>query len=442
MEIPEQIRPFYDGTFFPDHGRDHTLEEEDPEAFFVALCHVRSKGQPQLLPMCGSILFHGLSAEGLAVSQAGLQTTFERNKSKPEFVWIKDVWTEIGDGHFREIDDLIFKDSSWKPKTISPTTSQHAITINYCIPDRRCGRGLSFNIVSRLRPVNDKGRGIEDAPPNIKMNESIARLSPAGHTLVQYGSALVWPYSYKKGTPSMNDPYWRQRWSFMEPKDFTARDFRSVIDFLHTLKPNSCVVDPDRFALYRNCRIVSAVKINCNGDIARFQPFLANGISELPRFENVSVPAEVLDQNQYSAPWAEFLGLPWNVQVCHTNVDFSTQEELSNEDARFLVQDRSVMARFGQTPIPFLARPCEGSLMVMRKDGKPTHRLHVQWMTEYLEEVTAENGKRMNLLAIIMGGGATVKPGWNDFQSSWQTYLAKHKGSEEGVPDPWGLQVT
>ncbi|KAH6643370.1 hypothetical protein BKA67DRAFT_133615 [Truncatella angustata] len=80
-----------------------------------------------------------------------------------------------------------------------------------------------------------------------------------------------WAYTTKRVCPVAGDGYLNARRLAMEPQDFRAHDFRSVVNFLHAKIPKQCVVDPERFVLCRDCEMVPAVKVNCDGDVARFR---------------------------------------------------------------------------------------------------------------------------------------------------------------------------
>ncbi|KAK6071136.1 hypothetical protein SCUP234_09839 [Seiridium cupressi] len=231
-----------------------------------------------------------------------------------------------------------------------------SIPIDQSIPNRRCGRGLHINVHCRTRP-NERDRQF------LKLNESIARLSPPGHAMVQYGPALVWAYNYKKDSMVMDGSFTNKHISPIEPNDFSARDFRSVVDFLHSYRANPCVIDPERFLLYHDCTMVPAVKVNCDGDVKRYQPFLRDGVSKLPQFESVMVPSQMPVVLQEPASWAELLGLAWDVRLVPSNIELGL-EERQNPHAKYLGPLRQVVREFGEFSIPCVTTESMGTVLL------------------------------------------------------------------------------
>ncbi|KAK9784218.1 putative Suppressor of anucleate metulae protein B [Seiridium cardinale] len=426
--------PWCDGTFFPNHDEGRAHKYEDAAA--TALCLMCDKEGIQKCSRCQARYcskecqekdwtFHKLICNSLATKysdpsqppQHFRALLLSQNKSKPQLVWVRNDRPETTTYPWAEIDRLLSRDSKGPAVgLVMNGDMSESIPINPSIPKRRCGRGLHMNVLCRTRPNERDGQFL-------KLNESIARLSPPGHAMVQYGPVLVWAYDHKKGSIAMDGSFANMHISPpIQPKDFTARDFRSFIDFLHSYMANPCVIDPERFLLYRDCTMVPAVKVNCDGDVKRYQPFLRHGISELPRFESVMVPSQMPVVLQEPASWAELLGLAWDVRLVPSNIELGL-EERQNPHAKYLGPLRQVSM---------------GTVLVMRTDGGPIHRLHVNWMISYVGDLVNEHGLRLLELCSMMGKGQKVKEDWGDLKLNWLTFLKKkYKQSDGTVALPW-----
>ncbi|KAH9890732.1 hypothetical protein F4778DRAFT_365757 [Xylariomycetidae sp. FL2044] len=221
--------------------------------------------------------------------------------------------------------------------------------INAALPWRRIGHQLRFVCFGRFQAY------YQEQPWPI--NKAIMNLGHTGHTFPWYGPVLVVAYRYQNftGKPEDSD---KHDWL-----DVTARDFRSVVEYINTCKANPCLTEPILFPKAAHGHAVwPAVKINCLGDKERFNYDID--------MEPVCVPSEPFYKVRPRLPVlrAQCLGFDWVYERCVTNLDFG-DSKLANENhiGRFFVPAKD--PKTGQPSLNRItAEP--GTIIVMHKSGQ------------------------------------------------------------------------
>lgn len=309
--------PWHSDTFSMNHWTLYrSMEREDPEA--KKLCLMCDEVATRNCNTCDALYCSGQCFQSDLQSHRAICSQligefhdcqrpdgqhfrvlfFPQNEEEPRFLWLKCAATD--EELQKTMHRIIIRDCEFQPRVPTFTTETRAITINHAIPDRRCGQGLRLNSMSQMKHYDGKNGG-----PVI--NKALARLSPAGHTSVVFGPAILWSYHYKRDI--------RNRNSLLQPMDVGARDLRSLMDYMQGQMTNPCVVEPVRHELLGRPDILPfAVKVNCVGDVQRFQRILPDGVKELPVFEEVCVVNSTGDP-WIKIGWAKVLGRKYSLSL-------------------------------------------------------------------------------------------------------------------------------
>ncbi|ETS73950.1 hypothetical protein PFICI_13816 [Pestalotiopsis fici W106-1] len=350
---------------------------------------------------------------------------FPQNEDQPRFLWIKH---EASDEEVQKtMHRIIVRDCEFQPRQPTFATETRAITINHSNAIRRCGHGLRLNSMTQMKHYNAENGG-----PVI--NKALARLSPAGHASVLFGPAILWGYHYRTDA-ELHDPKSRLR-----PMDVGARDIRSLMDYMLGRMTNPCVVEPQRLTMQRRVPLTWAVKVNCEGDVARFKRVLHDGVTELPIFESVKVIKYTMDP-WITVGWAKILGLHWEYRQVWSNRELKESgrmELLRNPHTRYFTAETL-------QPGDHLGPDAEdkfqlGTVVVRRRDGGLIHPYHVQWMVDFLDKIRKERGQRRLLLLVNKFLNNEPIPHYNreDMEWDWRNFRFWCPGGRN-VGTPWNL---
>ncbi|CAJ2499653.1 Uu.00g025060.m01.CDS01 [Anthostomella pinea] len=227
---------------------------------------------------------------------------------------------------------------------------------------------INYGPRKRLRGV---GRGIRWYPSPFRtgrqggnhINKSLMALSKPAHMMVYHGDQLFVPFSTK------------------EYHHASLRDYRFICDFLRTRWANPCFDNAltSHMPLLPTAQIWSAVKLNCEGDMARLSPFCGEGNS-LPMIEDVSIFNIDLgnEHKRGACILPKMAGLSWVAQPCTTNQTVEPTAGLDNYGGRI----------FCTTDTPdadcLMESGC-GSVIVSRPDGRPIKATHVLCFYDFAE---------------------------------------------------------
>ncbi|KAK8044216.1 hypothetical protein PG993_004240 [Apiospora rasikravindrae] len=434
-------RKLFDGTFFPLPDAGRTMEQYDPSA--DKLCVMCEKTGMHRCGRCGTAYcskkcqiedwaIHKKICRDMAGAFAASQRPNEgsyRVLMFPDGDTFKLNWVF---GHIlmhREEHMAMIHEAELGVPPPSPTPTLDNLVINYSIPWRKCGHGL--RIISRTR---------RDTTSTDGLSRSFMSLLPST------GHVMTWDSIFCITAEDTTDP------SATKLLDFTPRDLRSVVDFFQSAKANPCIVNPSRFpvSLY-NCEMWPAIKINCDGDIKRFKPFMPAG-KKLPRYEPVTVSSVPLDSDRYDVFWANALDLPWVMSVPNTNGGLEELELLNITAMWFCTCMVKWDSEEDATKPLRLWNKIMGTVIVSHKRGAKLHPLHLRWLHTWKEdsdkvwesEDSAPNKDRHGMRDAMLGHkdrDARWVEAIDRAKQHWTLFLEKNKQDPDAatVVSPWDI---
>jgi hypothetical protein len=259
---------------------------------------------------------------------------FDPAKAQPQFIWLR---FEAGHSHpsFEDLEEYGVSEERIKSGTLeelsrNPMLDRH-IESHHII--------LSVPEAAKLCPCCNEGHVSNDSL--IKIDQELADF---------FRGPILAVGTYFGGAPVRTTSH----------LDLGPVDFRHIVDSLRLLY---CQCEDDTRAML-NGKDLRAVRLNCEGDI---------GFVDRPTHEAVFEPkSTLLAPTEISAPVADKIGMPLIVRKVSPAVVW--------RDPRRPCRLKNLQAAMLNPPY----QPENvGSLIVVRKDGKPLHPIHIQALFLY-----------------------------------------------------------